>query len=311
MDLTINLLIILTFVSSTIQPVWTQFHFAGEGCRDEIGNYATNSTYQTNLNLLLSNLNNQSTFSHYKNYTIGQGIDQTYGLFMCRPDQTNQQCQNCVSRATTEILALCPVQKEAIIWYFECVIRYSNHSIFSRYEENSPRVFRLSAGNFSDPEKFGPIFSETVSEVISMAAYNTSTSNRGFGAAEANVTMLETLYIAAQCTPGIIGNQCERCLRVALRYMQGCCGTSREFVDMFLTSCWLRYGQAPIVGDVNGSSSVSPSPPISPISPIERSPPPVLQPSPGGSTGITITPGSMSFIFEIILMISISSIMDL
>ncbi|KAK7809589.1 cysteine-rich receptor-like protein kinase 25, partial [Quercus suber] len=53
-----------------------------------------------------------------------------YGLFFCHGDLTPDECQDCVSTTTKEIVEqYCPIEKVVVIWYGDCVLCYSkSHS---------------------------------------------------------------------------------------------------------------------------------------------------------------------------------------
>ncbi|KAK9681715.1 hypothetical protein RND81_10G022400 [Saponaria officinalis] len=238
---------ILFFVLQLTQTL-SQFHYFGYYCDETIGNYTKKSDYKTNLNLLLPKLTDQASESHFDNHTVGEGIDKTYGLYLCRGDLNDQQCHDCIDAAVLSASEKCPVEKSVIVWYEECMVRYSNQSIFE-IEDETLLTYSWSTPNVTEPEKFQTVFGEAVDTVIDQAAYNES--NKGYATAEEQITLFQTVYVMGICTPDIIGNLCERCLRVALSSMAGCCGTARVNQQMYLPSCWLRYDNAPFLLDSN------------------------------------------------------------
>lgn len=241
-------------IALIISPVSSQYH--DFYCEDKVGNYAATSAYQYNLNLILPNLANKASLSRFNTDMIGEGIDQTYGLYMCRGDINEQQCHDCVQAASLATVQHCPVQKEAIVWYEQCMVRYANRSIFS-HEDESYWSSSSTRGTMSDIAELGQIVSEAVDDLIAQAAYNTSSG--GYAIGQAKLTLFEDVYVFAQCTPDILGSRCERCLRVALRNMAACCGMSRIRLAMYLPSCWLRYDEKQIVGKLETSSLSPPS----------------------------------------------------
>ncbi|XP_009598808.1 cysteine-rich receptor-like protein kinase 10 isoform X2 [Nicotiana tabacum] len=101
--------------------------------------YSPNSTYRSNLNVLLSSLSsNASRPNGFYNSTVGRTDSEiVYGLFLCRGDVAPPDCQDCVTIASKDILEnYCPTQKIAVIWYDDCLLRYSNLPIFGRMDES-------------------------------------------------------------------------------------------------------------------------------------------------------------------------------
>ncbi|KAH9684892.1 hypothetical protein KPL70_013719 [Citrus sinensis] len=74
----------------------------------EIANFTRNSTFESNLNRLLTSLPT--------NATAGQDPNRVYSLFLYRGDQTTNNCQNCVTFATRDVTRRCPVSKDTIVW---------------------------------------------------------------------------------------------------------------------------------------------------------------------------------------------------
>ncbi|KAE9461711.1 hypothetical protein C3L33_06381, partial [Rhododendron williamsianum] len=60
-----------------------------------------------------------------------QPPDVAYGLFICLGDVSAAVCRDCVAYAARDVVERCPRSKRVTIWYGECVLRYSNVSIFS------------------------------------------------------------------------------------------------------------------------------------------------------------------------------------
>ncbi|KAL2924766.1 Cysteine-rich receptor-like protein kinase 25 [Bienertia sinuspersici] len=262
MEFPTNLLHILIPVFVIIGQVSSQTDepdFFREFCSDDLGNYTAESTYQANLNHLLANLTTLASSSHFNNYTVGEGTDQTYGLYMCRGDFNSEECDTCIKAASTKTLEKCPVQKEAIMWYDDCMVRYSNRNIFS-LEEVWPIYYRWNEHlNASDPLQFSQLLADTVNGLIPQGAYNTS--NRGYATGQAKMSLFEDLYVLIQCTPDILGAPCERCLKVALRNVGSCCNnTLRIMTSMYLPSCWLLYSSTPFVREHDTTPPISPSP---------------------------------------------------
>ncbi|CAO2842624.1 unnamed protein product [Amaranthus hypochondriacus] len=133
----------------------------------------------------------------------------------------------------------CPFYKEAVIWYFECMLRYANRSILYGSSETLPRTRTYDTNRkVSDYGKFGPVLKSTMDMVISKAASSTALGH--FGTGEANWTLFEKVYCMAQCTPDISEVGCKNCLISSLSRMSSCCNFSIT-VMLFTPSCQLRY----------------------------------------------------------------------
>ncbi|XP_027171838.1 putative cysteine-rich receptor-like protein kinase 9 [Coffea eugenioides] len=101
-------------------------------------NSATGSIYRTNLNFVLdtlsSNASRTDTNGFYNFSTGNDPSNKVYGLFLCRGDVSADVCKGCVASATTRVFQECPNQTAAIVWYDECLLRFSDQTIFSKVD---------------------------------------------------------------------------------------------------------------------------------------------------------------------------------
>ncbi|XP_020080791.1 cysteine-rich repeat secretory protein 38-like [Ananas comosus] len=89
-------------------------------------NYTANSTFQSNLNLLLSSLPSEAGPSGFYNVSVGRnGADQVYGLALCRGDVSSVDCNTCLTTAAQDAVAKCPRGMSNTLWYDNCMLRCS------------------------------------------------------------------------------------------------------------------------------------------------------------------------------------------
>ncbi|XP_065636331.1 putative cysteine-rich receptor-like protein kinase 9 [Quercus suber] len=247
--------------------------------------FTRNSTYQSNLNRLLSSLSLNSTReSGFYNTTVGQTPGTTvYGLFFCRGDLTPNECQDCVSTATKDIVVLyCPVEKVAVIWYGECVLRYSNESFFSTMGEDL--TFRLSnTQSITDPGRFTQLLGTSMDEIETRAS-NAPSSATKFATTEAKFSDLQTLYSLVQCDPLLSSSDCNRCLRTLIGYLPSCCA-GKQGGNVLNPSCFIRYEIYPFY-KLQAVPSPAPTPvPLAPPAKVVR----LVGHTVGGGTWLWVT----------------------
>ncbi|KAJ9169028.1 hypothetical protein P3X46_020498 [Hevea brasiliensis] len=258
----LKLFIILPFllVITVAQSPTYLYHFCSNTTT-----FTANSTYQANLNLLLSSLSSNSTGNNTGFYSTstGRDPDDIYGLFLCRGDITSDACQTCVTLATTEIVQRCPVEKEAITWYDQCLLRYSNQSFFSIMSEQ-PMVYMWNTQNITDQDRFNELLSNSMNDAATEAA-SASSGAKKFAVNESNFTAFQKLYNLAQCTPDISSSDCNRCLQVAISNLPSCCG-GKQGGRVLSPSCNIRYEIYPFY-NATTPRAPPPSPPVVPPPP--------------------------------------------
>ncbi|KAK9706552.1 hypothetical protein RND81_07G134500 [Saponaria officinalis] len=231
-------------------------------CDNENGNYTDNSVYQDNLKTLLTELASQSASSSFQNSTHGVGSNKVYGLFSCRGDVSLPFCDKCVQAAAGVVFSGCPKQKEAIIWYEQCTLRYANRNFFAKPETLPWVVDNYRIANASDPNNFERVLSDTVDPLITKATVDKT--SHAFATGDAALSSSLTLYCLVQCTPDLTGDDCYSCLRYAfdVSRLYDCCGGPRLRLFILRPSCQVMW-------DTTRFYTVKPSPP----------PPPPLPPS--------------------------------
>ncbi|CAK9149434.1 unnamed protein product [Ilex paraguariensis] len=139
-------------------PVYL-FHICGSNTTI----YSPNSTFKSNLNLLLSNLSSNNTPNNlFYNATTGRGPPgAAYGLFLCRGDVTINACHDCVVNASQEIVQRCTTHKVAYIWYDQCMLHYDNRSFFGTME-GSPKVYMWNTKNITEQDRFTQVLGDTM-----------------------------------------------------------------------------------------------------------------------------------------------------
>ena len=101
--------ILILIVQAFAQPP----SFLYYSCLDT-GNYTKNSTYETNLNQLLSSLYSNTEIDYgFYNSSYGQNSDEVYAIGLCRGDVKTDVCRNCLKNSSDLLTRLCP-EKEAI-----------------------------------------------------------------------------------------------------------------------------------------------------------------------------------------------------
>lgn len=198
-------------------------------------NTTRNSIYFTNnREAVLSSLRNAAYSTEFQNATAGQAPNKVYGLFLCRGDMTPEVCLNCVTYAVNQILARCPNGNEAVIYYEECILRYSHKNIFSVLTLEG-RHIRMNVNNISLNQEVS--FQEQVSSMLNRAAFEAANSPRKFNTTQAIFTTVQTLYVLAQCTPDLTTRDCLTCLRSTIKGMP----LNRYGGRLLWPSCNTRY----------------------------------------------------------------------
>ncbi|KAM6601485.1 hypothetical protein CsatA_021094 [Cannabis sativa] len=225
--------------------------------------YTPNSIYQINLRNLLSSLSsNASSESH--NTSAGESSSSpVYGSFLCRGDVNTTACRDCVTYAVKDVVKRCPVQKETMIWYDECQLRYSNHSFFGTVYER-PRVSLLNTANITDQNRFNRLVNETTKAAAAEAAKGLP-GDKKFATKDENFNGFQRLYTLVQCTPDLNASGCSTCLTDAIGRLPICCSGKLGGRVLF-PSCNVRYEVYPFYNQ-NASTpppAASPQPPPPP-----------------------------------------------
>ncbi|RXH92017.1 hypothetical protein DVH24_021040 [Malus domestica] len=227
-------------------------------CFNGKGNYTTGSIYQTNLNSLLSNLFDANNGYGFYNSSLGENNDRVYAIGLCRGDITKEACGTCLSDTANGLTKNCPKQREAIGWLPNCMLRYSNRSIYGIMETdpvyNAFNVYNVSTGFDA--------FNQELSRLFNGLGGKAATGGDLRKVASGNATIPSsniTIYGLAQCTPDLSEQSCIDCLEYASGGLGSCCNGSLG-VRVVTPSCSLRYELFPFVGDTN--ETPPPSPPL-------------------------------------------------
>ncbi|KAK3431856.1 hypothetical protein EUGRSUZ_E03732 [Eucalyptus grandis] len=207
-------------------------------CQHEYGNYSTNSTFGSNLKLLLDSLSYNTAKTGFYNTTIGEGLDRIYGQTLCRGDASSTACESCVSNASEEIMKLCTAE-DALIWYELCQGRYSFQDFFSNMVYTGKYPDSNSQDKLaSDPADYYTYLMYLMKNISTEAAYVNSTQM--FATGQINYSLSQTKYGLVQCTRDMSSNDCYNCMDSALGDLKACCYL-QEGGTVVSRNCNARY----------------------------------------------------------------------
>ncbi|KAL3522078.1 hypothetical protein ACH5RR_014912 [Cinchona calisaya] len=238
-------------------------------------NTTTGRNYQTNLNFLLSTLSSNAALAStngFYNFTAGNGNDPSstvYGLFLCRGDVNTDVCAQCVETVSKRVVEYCGHQKSAIIWYIYCMLRYSNESMFSKADSNIKYYIWITQ-NVSDPGSFNPALGGMMDSIASQAANDRS--GKKFAVNESVYSAFQRkIYAYGECTPDLLSDDCENCLRNAISYLPSCCNNSLGAI-ILVPSCKIRYDLYKFYNTVTSAPAPAPTPILLPPPPTPLTP---------------------------------------
>ncbi|OMO64519.1 hypothetical protein CCACVL1_21703 [Corchorus capsularis] len=245
-----------------------------------------NSTYEANLDSLLSSFSSSNTPNDHGFYSIssggGQGSDVANAIALCRGDVNSGACLECINTSTTELRNRCPNQREAIIWYDNCMLRYTNRSIFGVVETN-PAFFMWNANNVTNVDVFNQALSDLLDRLISNASSGNSLGK--FATGNYSYSAFQKLYALVQCTPDLTALSCSSCLSQAVTLIPQCCDR-KQGGRVVSPSCYLRFESYDFYDPTAADTPLLSPPPPAPPTP---EPPLSLPPSNDTTTTIGMT----------------------
>ncbi|XP_010448745.1 PREDICTED: cysteine-rich receptor-like protein kinase 15 isoform X2 [Camelina sativa] len=272
------LLFLFSFLITSFGASAQNFSLIQSHCRNlSTTNISRNITFLTNRRTLFASLSSSDASSYstgFQNATAGEAPDITTGLFLCRGDVTTEVCRNCVALAVNDTLRLCPNEREAVIYYDDCMLRYSERNILSTLSYNAPST--MWNGNISSNQNQIYGYEDLVSSAMNKAAVEAANSSRKFCAMKADSTALQTLYVLTQCTPDLTRVECLSCLQNSINEMP----LYRTGARFLYPSCNSRYE---LYVFYNETAITKPPPLLPPVS----TPPPVSSPPRPGKGGIS------------------------
>ncbi|KAM4101962.1 hypothetical protein ACB094_05G186100 [Castanea mollissima] len=168
-----------------------------------------------------------------------QNSDTAYAIGLYRGDVKPDDCRGCLKNSSSLLTQLCPNQKEAIVWYDQCMLRYSNSSILG-IMETYPGYYIWDLENVS--ANYVAQFNDDLNILLNNLTNEAATggSLRKYAAGSAIATDFKRLYALVQCTPDLSEQVCNNCLLVAIADVPQCC-TGKAGGRVLLTSFNIRF----------------------------------------------------------------------
>ncbi|XP_020224118.1 putative receptor-like protein kinase At4g00960 [Cajanus cajan] len=210
----------------------------GVFCYDERGNYTANSIYKANLNTLLSTLSSHTQINYgFYNFSYGQNSDIVNAVGLCRGDVEPDECRACLNHSTGNLTRTCPNQKEAVLWFDKCMLRYSNRTIFGIMETDPP-LYSWYGNNATQVNEFNQVLWNLMANLKAKAA--SGDSRRKYATGNATASNFQNIYGFVQCTPDLSQQECNDCLDLAFSEVQTCC-SGRRGARIMAPSCNIKY----------------------------------------------------------------------
>ncbi|KAA3455620.1 Cysteine-rich receptor-like protein kinase 26 [Gossypium australe] len=210
----------------------------GHFCINSTGNFTSNSTYETNLNQLLSSFSlNTPNDRGFYNFSSGQGSTIANAVAFCRGDLNSSDCFNCINDAYLKLRNRCPYRIEAIIWYDYCTFRYTNRFIVG-VRDVDPHFFMWNSNNVSNVDAFNQALGSLMGKLRDVVQVGTSLGK--FATGSIQVTPFQTIYARVQCSNDLTQYGCRSCLSQAIVYIPRCCD-SKQGGRVSLPSCNFRF----------------------------------------------------------------------
>jgi hypothetical protein len=196
-------------------------------------NNSPNTSFESNLKVLLGALSTKASenYSFYNHSSNG-----IYALFLCRGDVDNSTCRSCVSYAGQDITTRCPSNRTAIIWFDECMLRYSDANFFG-VGETSPAVLMYNVGNTTSPEEPNFGARALMNGLIEVARGTDMLYKAGTWSGD---NRSEVRYGLVQCTRDINATSCTNCLEKSMTRANLCCEGKKGW-RVLAPSCIIRY----------------------------------------------------------------------
>lgn len=247
--------------------------------------YTPNSSYARNLNATISSLSNTNSGYGFFNFSMGQGPDTANAISLCRADVEPGMCRSCLNDSIVRLSQSCPNQREAIIYYDICLLRYTNATIVGNNDMNRDVVYLWNVNNASNKEQFNRDLRPLMNKLRSEAAAGGSLLK--FAMNDTAGPDFATIYGLAQCVPYLSEQQCSTCLESATNLIPSCCD-GKIGGRVLTASCNIRFETY----QFGINTSLIPPPPSPPSSPppspvLQRSPP--VPPTPGKNSSTTRT----------------------
>ncbi|KAI3947319.1 hypothetical protein MKW92_005984 [Papaver armeniacum] len=258
-------LMILIFIINYLVCVFAIPTFLREFCSG--GNYTTNSTYQSNLNLLLNSTlpvfkTEGGVSNEHRSANTGSEPDTVYGSFQCRSDLKSNECEDCFDSATEDITKSirCPNSKQGILWYEECILRYSNESLHPILQDK-PVFYIVNETTVTSTNQ--DEFSKTLARLVEKLVRESTVAKNQFATGEADFATSRKIYGLVQCTlPDISSTDCNKCLSRVAANLSVCCD-GKIGARVLNPTCNFRYELYPFYE----SKAITAAPPQSSLPP--------------------------------------------
>ncbi|MCD7471719.1 hypothetical protein HAX54_012349 [Datura stramonium] len=202
------------------------------------GTFQPDSPYAQNLKVLLEYLNLKTPPTGFFTSSVGIKPDKVYGLSICRGDVSSATCKLCVTDASQQIRKRCPFNKEAIIWYDYCLVKYSDECF--KGEIDNKNQFNWWNGTVTNPETFNLM----TKELMGCLAERASSVPDFFATREIDIEKGQKLYGLVQCTRDLSKEDCKKCLDGNIAELSNCCAGKRG-ARVVGGSCIVRYETYP------------------------------------------------------------------
>ncbi|KAJ4898742.1 Cysteine-rich receptor-like protein kinase 26 [Raphanus sativus] len=232
-------------------------------CSNITGNFTVNTPYAVNLDRLISSLSSlRQNGNGFYNISLGDSVGKVNSILHCRGDVKPEDCTNCLAMAGKRLVTLCPVQKEAVIWYDKCTVRYSNRTLFNRLEIY-PQTSISGTRNFTGDREGWEKSLRGLLEGLKDRASVIGRRMKNFVVGETSGPSFQTLYGMVQCTPDISEQDCSYCLSQGIAKIPSCCDMKMGSY-VLSPSCMVAYAPWRFydpVDTTNEPSSVPATPP--------------------------------------------------
>ncbi|KAL1197505.1 Cysteine-rich repeat secretory protein 38 [Cardamine amara subsp. amara] len=205
-------------------------------CSDIEGNFTSKSPYESNLNKIFRDLSYRVSSTGFAASSTGNTPDKVNGLALCRGDASSSDCHSCLATAIPEISRRCPNNKAGIIWYDNCLVKYSSTNFFGKIDYEN-KFYLYNVNNVSDPTSFN---TQTKSLLTDLTMKATAGDNQKLFATGEKSLGNKKLYGLVQCTRDLKSETCKACLDGIIGEIPNCCD-GKEGGRVVGGSCNFRY----------------------------------------------------------------------